>query len=226
MQCKKDINFGNFFCFKSFLSYFYQKINMDKEIVLSASSLFLQYGYKAVTMDDIAEHMRISKKTIYHYFGDKTSLVRLAVLHVFEEVKDKIITIQTSMDNPIEALYEIKKIAVQVLGNKDKSPQYQLQKYYPAIYIEIRKKELSTFGNTFKLSLKKGMDSGLFRTTIDPEFIMRIYFNGFRGLRDIELFPPEDYDIDQIIGKYIDYHLRAIATAKGLQFLAEYNKMI
>ena len=70
------------------------------------------------------------------------------------------------------------------------------------------------------------MDSGLFRTTIDPEFIMRIYFNGFRGLRDIELFPPEDYDIDQIIGKYIDYHLRAIATAKGLQFLAEYNKTI
>ena len=199
---------------------------MDKEIVLSASYLFLQYGYKAVTMDDIAEHMRISKKTIYHYFGDKTSLVRSAVLHVFEEVKDKIITIQTSMDNPIEALYEIKKIAVQVLGNKDKSPQYQLQKYYPAIYIEIRKKELSTFGNTFKLSLKKGMDSGLFRTTIDPEFIMRIYFNGFRGLRDIELFPPEDYDIDQIIGKYIDYHLRAIATTKGLQFLAEYNKTI
>ena len=226
MQCKKDINFGNFFCFKSFLSYFYQKINMDKEIVLSASYLFLQYGYKAVTMDDIAEHMRISKKTIYHYFGDKTSLVRSAVLHVFEELKDKIITIQTSMDNPIEALYEIKKIAVQVLGNKDKSPQYQLQKYYPAIYIEIRKKELSTFGNTFKLSLKKGMDSGLFRTTIDPEFIMRIYFNGFRGLRDIELFPPEDYDIDQIIGKYIDYHIRAIATAKGLQFLAEYNKTI
>ena len=226
MQCKKDINFGNFFCFKSFLSYFYKKIDMDKEIVLSASSLFLQYGYKAVTMDDIAEHMRISKKTIYHYFGDKTSLVRSAVLHVFEEVKDKIITIQTSMDHPIEALYEIKKIAVQVLGNKDKSPQYQLQKYYPAIYIEIREKELSTFGNTFKLSLKKGMDSGLFRTTIDPEFIMRIYFNGFRGLRDIELFPPEDYDIDQIIGKYIDYHLRAIATAKGLQFLEEYNKTI
>tara|TARA_B100001093_G_C26706826_1_gene961595 strand:+ start:213 stop:869 length:657 start_codon:yes stop_codon:yes gene_type:complete len=215
-----------FFVFKVFCYNFAKKIDLDKEIVLSASSLFLQYGYKAVTMDDIAEHMGISKKTIYHYFDDKTSLVRSAVLHVFEEIKDKIITIQTTMDNPIEALYEIKKIAVKVLGNKDKSPQYQLQKYYPTIYLEIRKRELSTFGNTFKMSLKKGMESGLFRTSIDPEFIMRIYFNGFRGLRDIELFPPEDYDIDQIIGKYIDYHLRAIATQKGLQFLEEYNKTI
>ena len=199
---------------------------MDKEIVTSASYLFLKFGYKAVTMDDIAEHMRISKKTIYHYFDDKTSLVRSSALHVFEEVKEKIVTIQSSIDNPIESLYEIKKIAVQVLGNKDKSPQYQIQKYYPSIYIEIRKKELLAFGETFKASLKKGIKSGLFRTSIDPDFIMRIYFNGFRGLRDIELFPPENYDIDQIIGKYIDYHLRAIATSKGLQFLKEYKKTI
>ena len=199
---------------------------MDKEIVTSASYLFLQFGYKAVTMDDIAEHMRISKKTIYHYFDDKTSLVRSSVLHVFEEVKDKIVAIQSSIDNPIESLYEIQKIAVQILGNKDKSPQYQLQKYYPSIYIEIRKKELSAFGETFKTSLKKGMKSGLFRTSIDPDFIMRIYFNGFRGLRDIELFPPQDTDIDSVIGKYIDYHLRAIVTPKGLHFLQKYASTI
>ena len=199
---------------------------MEKEIIVSASSLFLQYGYKAVTMDDIAEHMHISKKTIYVYFSDKTSLVRSVVFHVFEEVKDRIITVQSSIENPIIALYEIKKIAVEVLGKKDKSPQYQLQKYYPAIYLEIRKKELSALGETFKMNLKKGMESGLFRTSIDTEFITRIYFNGFGGLRDIELFPPQDTDIDLIIGKYIDYHLRAIVTPKGLRFLEKYNKTI
>jgi len=199
---------------------------LKRDIIVSASSLFLQYGYKAVTMDDIAEHMHISKKTIYVYFSDKTSLVRSAVFHVFEEVKNKIITVQSSFENPIIALYEIKKIAVEVLGKKDKSPQYQLQKYYPSIYIEIRKKELSALGETFKMNLKKGMESGLFRTSIDTEFITRIYFNGFRGLRDIELFPPQDTDIDSVIGKYIDYHLRAIVTPKGLHFLQKYASTI
>lgn len=199
---------------------------MEKEIVLTASSLFLQYGYKAVTMDDIAEHMHISKKTIYQFFSDKTSLVRSAVFHVFEEVKDKIIAIQSSFENPIIALYESKKIAVEVLGGKEKSPQYQLQKYYPSVYTEIRKKELSALGETFRMSLKKGMESGLFRTSLDTEFITRIYFNGFGGLKDIELFPPEETDINLIIGKYIDYHLRAIVTPKGLKFLDEYNETI
>ena len=70
------------------------------------------------------------------------------------------------------------------------------------------------------------MKSGLFRTSIDPDFIMRIYFNGFRGLRDIELFPPQDTDIDSVIGKYIDYHLRAIVTPKGLHFLQKYASTI
>ena len=199
---------------------------MERDIVVSASSLFLQYGYKAVTMDDIAELMHISKKTIYVHFSDKTSLVRSAVFHVFEEVKDKIIAVQSSIENPIKALYETKKIAVEVLGKKDKSPQYQLQKYYPSIYAEIRKKELSALGETFKMNLNKGIESGLFRASIDTEFITRIYFNGFRGLRDIELFPPKDTDIDLIIGKYIDYHLRAIVTPKGLNFLEEYNETI
>ena len=203
-----------------------QKIAVERDIVVSASSLFLQYGYKAVTMDDIAELMHISKKTIYVHFSDKTSLVRSAVFHVFDEVKDKIIAVQSSIENPIKALYETKKIAVEVLGKKDKSPQYQLQKYYPSIYAEIRKKELSALGETFKMNLNKGIESGLFRASIDTEFITRIYFNGFRGLRDIELFPPKDTDIDLIIGKYIDYHLRAIVTPKGLNFLEEYNETI
>ena len=196
---------------------------MKKEIVQKAAYLFLQFGYKSVTMDDLAEQMRISKKTIYTYFDDKTSLIRASVWYIFDEVKTKIISVQESMDNPIEALYEIKKIAVEILGNKDKSPQYQLQKYYPNIYTEVRKKELSALGNSFEMSLKKGMKSGLFRPSLDTHFITLIYFNGFRGLRDIELFPPEEYDIDQIIGKFIDYHLRAIVTSKGLKFLENHN---
>ena len=52
---------------------------MKKEIVQKAAYLFLQFGYKSVTMDDLAEQMRISKKTIYTYFDDKTSLIRASV---------------------------------------------------------------------------------------------------------------------------------------------------
>ena len=61
---------------------------MEKEIIEKASYLFLKYGYKSVTMDDLAEHMRISKKTIYECFDDKISLIRASVWYIFDEVKN------------------------------------------------------------------------------------------------------------------------------------------
>ena len=48
---------------------------MGKDIIQIALSLFLKYGFKSVTMDDIAQEMRVSKKTIYAHFPNKESLV-------------------------------------------------------------------------------------------------------------------------------------------------------
>lgn len=192
---------------------------MDKEIIASASALFLQYGYKAVTMDDIAEHMRISKKTIYLCFNDKTALVRYSVLHVFETVKDKIINVETTTKNPIDALYEIKKIAVQVLGNKDKSPQYQLQKYYPKIFAELKEKQFAFMQDCIQENLNRGLERNLFRETIDVGFISRIYFNGMMAIKDPSLFPLQKFSMNELMDFYLEYHLRGICTVKGIEVL-------
>ncbi|MBS1564970.1 MAG: helix-turn-helix transcriptional regulator, partial [Bacteroidetes bacterium] len=40
-----------------------------------AHELFMQYGIRSVSMDDIATHLGMSKKTIYQYFSDKDELV-------------------------------------------------------------------------------------------------------------------------------------------------------
>jgi AcrR family transcriptional regulator len=196
---------------------------VKKEIIHQSALMFLEYGTKSVTMDDIAVRMHISKKTIYSHFEDKPSLVRAAVFQIFDQVKSQIFKIQDESENSIIAIYEIKKIAVQVLAKKDSSVQYQLQKYYPKIHDELRKMELDTLGASFEKSINKGIKKELFRASIDPQFITRIYFNGFAGIRNIKLFSPKDYKIDQLIDQYIDYHLRAIVTPKGLSFLESYN---
>jgi hypothetical protein len=47
--------------------------------------------------------------------------------------------------------------------------------------------------------------------------------NGMRGIRDIDVFPPEKFDIKILIESYLEYHARAIVTEKGLSVL---NKFI
>ena len=72
-------------------------------------------------------------------------------------------------------------------------------------------------------SLEKGVKMGLFRADIDFEFISLLYFNGIRGIRDPKLFPPQHYKFEDLLMQYFSYHLRAIATPKGLELFNSYN---
>ncbi len=197
---------------------------MKKEIVNNASLLFLQYGCKNVTMDDIAIQMSISKKTIYTYFKNKTDLVRAGVFKIFKDVNSRVLSVQKKTKNPIISLYEIKKVAFEFLNKDNGSQRYQLQKYYPKIFAEIKKKEFETMLGNFEDNLMEGIRMGFFRKSIDPKFLSRIYINGLQGVRNVELFSPDRYKILDLLESYIDYHLRAIVTKKGLAFL-EKNKL-
>ncbi len=51
-------------------------INKKDEILISARELFTNYGYKKVSMDEIAKNAGVTKKTVYSYFDDKESLLK------------------------------------------------------------------------------------------------------------------------------------------------------
>ena len=63
--------------------------NISEKILETAGSLFLKYGVKSISMDDIARELSISKKTIYHFFKDKNEIVFLISERFLQEQKDK-----------------------------------------------------------------------------------------------------------------------------------------
>ena len=64
--------------FHSFVALY--KMEIKERIQSKAHELFLQYGIRSVSMDDIATQLGMSKKTLYQYFTDKDEMVD-AVLH-------------------------------------------------------------------------------------------------------------------------------------------------
>ena len=203
---------------------FAKKKLMKEAIINEAIPLFLQYGFKSVTVDDIALKMSVSKKTIYTHFPKKEQLVETSAMRHFNLVMDKILSIAKHSKDPIIELYLIKKEALNHLSNEKNSPVYQLQKYYKAIYQKLKAKEFEVLGSFFSESIKKGIKTGLFRPEVDINFVTRIFFNGIRGIQDIELFPIEEFKIDQLLINFSEYHLRAICTPDGIQKLNNYKK--
>ena len=192
---------------------------MKSIIIEKATRLFLQLGFKSVTMDDLAVSLGISKKTLYIHFENKHQLVKQVAHTIFEKVTQDIIKIKEGASNPIEEFLCVKMEAMKYLGNEKTSPNYQLQKYFPKIYEDLKTKEYQYLGEVVKSSLQNGIDLGLFRNDIDVEFVSRLYLNGIRGIRDIEIFPIEQFKIEELFEKYLDYHLRAIVTPKGVKSL-------
>jgi len=192
---------------------------MKNKILHTATDLFLNQGFKSVTMDDIAQHMAISKKTIYSHFNNKESIVDAVTDVIFENVSCGIDTICEQDHNPIEEVYEIKKLVMHHMRNEKTSPWYQLQKYYPKTYASIKKRQFTYMQQCVTDNLRRGLELGLFRNNIDVEFVSRIYFMGVTGIKDNQLFPNEMFDGETLCEQFLEYHLRGIVTPKGRKIL-------
>ena len=195
---------------------------MKEKIIQKAAEMYLTLGFKSVTMDDIANEMGISKKTIYTHFKNKTELVREATLNVFHEITCGIDHIIEMNMDPIQELYEIKKFAIIHLKNEKSSPQYQLQKYYPKIYLTVRELQFEKMLGCTSSNLNKGIEMGLYRKEINVPFISRLYFMGVINIKDDNFFPVDEFPKLQLMEDFLEYHLRGIITEKGLKKLNKY----
>lgn len=192
---------------------------MKEKILKKAIDLFINFGFKSVTMDDIASEMHISKKTIYSHFNNKTKLVEAATFCVFETISNEINCICELQKNPIEELYEIKKSVMLHLKNEKTSPHYQLCKYYPEINESLKKKQFELMQACVVNNFERGIEMGLYRTNLNEEFVSRIYFLGITGIKDENLFPTKVFTKTKIMDNFLEYHLRGIITKEGLYTL-------
>ena len=197
---------------------------MREKILIKSADLFLSFGFKSVTMDDIAESLGCSKKTIYQHFDNKTKLVEATTLHMFDIISHGIDCICALKKNPIEELYDIKSFVMDHLKNEKSSPQHQLRKYYPRIFNTLKTKQFEVMQDCVTENLNRGLKQGVYRDTMNVEFISRIYFNSMLAIKDKELFPLKHFSMNMLMEHFLEYHVRGICTEKGLEILNQINQ--
>ena len=195
---------------------------MTNKILLGATDLFLNYGFKSVTMDDIANTLGISKKTIYQHFENKTKLVEASTLALFDLIAHGIDAICAEEKNPVEEIYVIKYFVMQHLKDEKSSPQYQLQKYYPNIFSTLKKKQFNLIHNCVTNNVKRGIKLGVYRNNINVDFIARLYFSAMLAIKDEDVFPNKIFSMNMLMDDFLEYHIRGISTTKGLEILNLY----
>lgn len=196
---------------------------MKNKIISKATDLFLKLGFKSVSMDNIACEMAISKKTIYKYFKTKELLIEESTITVHKAVHESIETIVAKNYNAIEENFEIRKMFKEMYKVANSSPIYQLKKHYPDIYCALLSKEVHECKKLFQQNIVKGIQEGVYRKDFDVELYVSFYYILIFGLNENTC---SEKELVRLELEALEYHTRAMATAKGIIELEKQLKNI
>jgi AcrR family transcriptional regulator len=188
-----------------------------ERIIEGAAGLFRKYGIKSVTMDSLAGHLGISKRTIYENFSDKDELLKGVLKSMTEKQKDLLKRILEQSGNPIEAIFRLLEV------NRDHfqgmSPVFQedIQKFYLSMK-DIGDCDIPDYKNHQEI-IDKGIADGFFRADVDSDIANRcLYFLG-RSIMDDELYPFDLFSRNEVIRNTFLNYLKGISTTKGLDLI-------
>ncbi|MCB0737932.1 MAG: TetR/AcrR family transcriptional regulator, partial [Bacteroidetes bacterium] len=161
----------------------------------------------------------ISKKTLYQYFNTKAELVESIMLNHLNSEKDMCCNLVNEVENAIDQLHEIFKFNMQMMRSINPSTIFELRKYYPSVWKHFDQHKNQVIYHSVLENLKLGQKQGLYRTDLDPEIISRLYTGRMELIVDGETFPTTKFSFLQIMKELFIYHIRGIASEKGIKHL-------
>ena len=187
-----------------------------KNILLKVRDLYTKYGIKSITMDDVANDLGISKKTLYQFVTDKDDLVGKFIDMEIELKQEEINRCFNVRYNAIEELFEISVFMKKMMRDQNPATEHDLKKYYPHHYQKIVKTRRERMYHYLLMNLIKGKEEGLYRKNMDEKIIAKLYLSRSEDIHFSELFSVEEFTSDKLFLELVIYHIRGIATDAGL----------
>jgi AcrR family transcriptional regulator len=172
-----------------------KKPAIERSILESAYSLFLEKGYRHTTMDDIANSLSMSKKTLYKYYPGKLELLSAS----FEILKTKLTAkVEAILENkyisfPLKLKSTLTVIATHLAPINPELFE-DLREYAPEIWEELRIYVNESAYIRFQKLINQGVDQGLVNPQINVSLIVMLYAAAVQSLLDpifISQFPED-----------------------------------
>ena len=196
----------------------------QERIVIKAHELFMRYGIRSVSMDEVANHLGMSKKTIYQFYADKDALVEDVINMQINANQSECNMHKLKSENAIHEIFMAVDMMLEVLTNINPNVIFDLEKYHPKAF-----KKHNEFKNKFlftiiKQNLESGKEQGLYRENINSDILARFRLASTFLIFSPELFPHGKYSVSAIITEMTDNFLFGLATSKGQKLIEKYKQ--
>lgn len=141
-------------------------------ILEAAKREFAARGLKDTRIEDVAKRAGANRRMIYYYFGSKDALYLAALEGVYAQLMDEERKIDVDKLHPVEAITEIVRLKIEHYAQHPEFISFlNMENLYQARHLR-HSKRIADFKapltDILARVLKRGQNSGLFRSDIDP----------------------------------------------------------
>ena len=189
------------------------------KIFATGFELFKKFGIKAVTMEQISNACGISKKTLYKFVSNKPDFL-FQSFSFFAQSTEGVLyeVLEKNGGNAIDDLFAIERFAEKHMRGDEDRLIGQLEQYYPELAPRLKKKREELVFKITQDNLRKGMKEGLYRQDIAVDHITILYYGHILATHENNI-AERPADLDELRQTSLRYHIRGIASDKGIQYL-------
>lgn len=194
-----------------------------EKIIQRASEMFVEYGVKSVRMDDVAQDLAISKRTLYELFADKQELLYHSISRVMRNEAEAIRAKVDIKEKGIPALFEIFEMMVARSQVRTRIME-NLQKFYPEVFERVMKENRDLGLAQLREQLLSLVELGLVDPNVNIDLAVTMFYYTSMGLirRHSKLVLPEGVSEESAYAYMVVNFFRGLATLKGVEQIDAY----
>ena len=194
-----------------------------EQIIKRASEMIVELGIKSLRVDDLAQDLAMSKRTLYEIFADKQELLYHSIKYLFNQEAEQVLASVDTKSGGIPALFEIFDLMAQ-RGNVRQRIMENLRKFYPELFERIMTENRDYGLALLRARLNQLIEEGLVAKTVNVDLSVTMFYYTSMGLmrRQGQLVLPEGVTEADAFRYTIVNFFRGIATLKGVEQIDEY----
>ena len=182
---------------------------------------FAERGVKAVRMDDVAQMLGISKRTLYEIYKDKEELLYQGVVNYDQEAKKSMNAFIGKASSVMDIIIEVYQRRVTRTGTVNPQFYEDIQKY-PKVVLYLNNEREHAY-DQFIGFMQRGVHEGYFRSDVDYELVAKMFNAINTYVMDQHLL--SHHSKQQLFANMLLVPLRGICTEKGLQVIEKSFKI-
>jgi len=201
-----------------------EELETKEKILKGAEGLFTRYGIRSISMDDIAHHLSVSKKTLYQHFADKDELVTMVTEAHMASSKKMYEAIRKHSENSIDELHKIGMQVRRHMEEQNPSLLFDIQKFHPkawSVWVEYKDNFIHS---AIVRNIKQGIKDGLIRPEVSAEIFAQFRLATIQICSDEQYFPHGKFNMAEVQSQVFEQFVYGICTEKGKKLYQKYKE--